>query len=57
MTSVDERLTVKNMKKYLKEKQSSSVANKVKKANLMKMYNKCSDFPARIRVKLLFSDK
>ena len=57
MTSVDERLTVKNMKKYLKEKQSSSVANKVKKANVMKMYNKCSDFPARIRVKLLFSDK
>ena len=32
------------MKKYLKEKHSTSVANKVKKANLMRMYNKCSDF-------------
>ena len=32
------------MKKYLREKHSTSAANKVKKANLMRMYNKCSDF-------------
>ena len=44
MSSVQERLTVKNMKLYLKKSNPGSIANKVKTANLLKMYKKCSVF-------------
>ena len=42
MQTVNERLTVKNMKTYLKNNHSSAVANKVNKDNVLEMFNKCS---------------
>ena len=41
MKSVEERLTVKNMKKYLRDTHSSAAANEVNKDNLVQKFNEC----------------
>ena len=44
MKNVEERLTVKNLKKYLRDGNSAAVANQVNKNNMVEMFEQCSGF-------------
>ena len=44
MNNIEERLTVKNLKKYIRDGNTAAVANEVNKNNMVEMFEQCSGF-------------